>query len=252
MKEYAIGEVAKLAQVSVRTLHHYDSIGLLKPSSRAVSGYRFYTDKDLNILHDVLFYRALGFSLKRIIEVLKHDTNQRRDLLHSQKLLINEHIDRLMNMRKQLEDTLETEELNMANKQKFEALAGFDPDQYEAEVKEKWGETDASRESARRTKKYNNDDWARYKKEVDALNNELVGVMKNEHAANSTEALTVIEKMRLQIDQWFYPCSRQMHAQLGEMYVMDERFTEGYEAIHPGMAEFMKLATAANYENHSD
>lgn len=66
-------------------------------------------------------------------------------------------------------------------------------------------------------------------------------------AADDQAVLEVVEKMRMMIDTWFYPCSRQMHANLGEMYVQDERFTETYEKIRPGMAQFMRDATAANH-----
>jgi DNA-binding transcriptional MerR regulator len=252
VKEYVIGDIAKIAHVSVRTLHHYDKIGLLKPSSRALSGYRFYTDLDLETLHDILFYRALGFSLKRISEVLNEDGQQRIPLLQEQKKLLDEHISRLENMRTQLTETLLTEENKMDTKSKYDALGGFDPDQYEGEVKERWGESDAYKESSKRTKKYSKDDWARYKAEADALNEKMIGVMNAGENADSVSAIKVVEEMRLQIDAWFYPCSRQMHAQLGEMYIQDPRFMETYETMQEGMAKFMQSATAANFEKHHE
>ena len=134
----------------------------------------------------------------------------------------------------------------MAIQDDFDALDGFDPDQYDAEAKVQWGQTDAYQESARRTKKYSKADWARYKLEHDALNNELITVMNRDLLPTSSEAMAIVEKMRLQIDQWFYPCSHAMHTQLGEMYVQDERFTDNYEQQRAGMAEFLRAAIIAN------
>ncbi|NCS83127.1 hypothetical protein GW746_01795, partial [Candidatus Saccharibacteria bacterium] len=151
--------------------------------------------------------------------------------------LLDEHIVRLQNMRLQLEKTLLKEAKKMAIQDDFDALDGFDPDQYDAEAKVQWGQTDAYQESARRTKKYSKADWARYKLEHDALNNELITVMNRDLLPTSSEAMAIVEKMRLQIDQWFYPCSHAMHTQLGEMYVQDERFTDNYEQQRAGMAE---------------
>lgn len=251
MTEYTVSQAAKTSGVSVRTLHHYDAIGLLNPSQRSASGYRLYSESDLNRLADILFYRALGFSLKQIDRVLAEQPHNRAALLSEQKQLIEAHIDRLQSIRQHLITSLEHEENIMANDTKFVAFDGFDPDQYEAEAAQQWGETDAYKESTRRTKNYTKDDWARYKREADALNREMVEVMQAGHAADSAEAIAVVEQMRQQIDTWFYPCSRQMHAQLGEMYVIDERFKATYEAIQDGMAEFMKQATAANLAKHA-
>lgn len=252
MKEYTVSQAAQEANVSVRTLHHYDQIDLLSPSSRAANGYRYYTEADLSRLYDILFYRALGLSLKQIAQVLQDASEDRHALLILQRQQLDEHIERLQRMRRQLIDTLEKEEQVMAKDKKFDVLEGFDPDQYEDEVKEKWGQTDAYKESARRTKQYSKDDWARYKQEANNLNEQMAALMDDGHYPDSAEALAVVEKMRLQIDTWFYPCSRAMHAQLGEMYVMDARFTETYEKIHTGMAEFMKAATAANFKKHGE
>lgn len=252
MSTYTISQAAQACGISVRTLHHYDAIQLLKPSRRSDSGYRLYTDADLNRLADILFYRALGFSLKQIDRVLKEQTDHRVTLLHEQKQRIDEHIERLQAMREQLVNSLEQEENSMKTENKFAALNGFDPDQYEEEVQQRWSETDAYKASAQRTKQYNKEDWARYQREADALNQDMATLMQKGYAANSDEAIKVVEQMRQLIDTWFYPCSRAMHAQLGEMYVMDERFTATYDNLQPGLARYIMEATAANLATNGE
>jgi len=117
---------------------------------------------------------------------------------------------------------------------------------YEAEAKERWGHTDAYRESRRRAAAYGPDDWRRYESETAALNAAIAELVRAGVAPADARALELVERHRLQIDQWFYPCSRDMHARLGEMYVADERFRQTYERIAPGMAQFMAAATKAN------
>ncbi|EAR09225.1 MerR family transcriptional regulator [Reinekea blandensis] len=252
MTTYTISQAAQASGISVRTLHHYDAIQLLVPSRRSDNGYRRYTEADLNRLADILFYRALGFSLKQIDRVLKDQTDHRVTLLREQKQRIDEHIARLQAMREQLVINLEQEENTMKTKDMFNALNGFDPDQYEEEVQQRWGGTDAYKESAQRTKHYDKEDWARYQRDADALNQNMATLIQNGYAATSDEAVAVVEQMRQLIDTWFYPCSRAMHAQLGEMYVMDERFSASYDNLQPGLARFIMQATAANLAKNGE
>lgn len=252
MQELSIGEVAKTANVSVRTLRHYDAIGLLKPNSRSESGYRFYTDDDLCRLHDILTYRALGLALNEISRVLAEPSAERLKILTSQKQMIDDHIAQLTRMKKDLEKTLKQEELTMATENKFAALNGFDPDKYEQEAKENWGETEAYKISATRTKNYSKEDWARYKTEQDLLHLAMADLLRAGVDAQDDKAADIAESLRLLIDEWFYPCSKEMHAQLGEMYVMDERFTKVYDDVCVGLAAYAKQAIQANLSRTSE
>jgi len=246
-QHYTIGDLARLAGISIRTLRHYDAIGLLKPSHRGDNNYRYYTDDDSKRLFDILFYRALGFALSEIGELLERPAADHHKQLLEQRAQLDAHINRLHQIRVRLDNLINEQESQvMSSENRFAVFEGFDPDQHEDEVKERWGDTEAYRESTVRTKRYNKQDWARYKFEANALNQSMAALMDNGRSAEDAEVLDVIEKMRLMIDTWFYPCSRQMHANLGEMYVQDERFTETYEKIRPGMAQFMRDATAAN------
>ena len=247
MSKMTIGELAQRAGVSVRTLRHYDQINLLKPDSRASNAYRIYSAADSQRLYDILFYRALGFSLQEIARLLKSSQRDRYAFLLEQRAQLHRHMDRLQHMQAQLEQLIADQgEHEMSKENDFSIFDGFDPDAYSQEVDSKYGETDQYREAASRTRKYTKQDWARYKTESDSLNNSMLASMEKGLGADDEAVLEVIEKMRLQIDNWFYPCSRQMHASLGEMYVSDSRFEATYEKIGKGMAQFMRDATAAN------
>lgn len=256
MKTQSIGQLAKNSGVSIRTLRHYDDVGLLHPSYRADNGYRFYSDSDSQRLHDILFYRALGFSLNEIKQLLSVASSDRRRLLLEQREQLNAHITRLERMQIQLDEALSEQDsaentvsTEMKQDNQFDVFDGFDPDSFAAEAEERWGDTDAYKESKRRTSSYSDEDWQRYRSEWDQLNQDMVQIMKEGCSVSSERALEVVEKMRLLIDQWFYPCSKKMYANLGEMYVADERFTATYDKVLPGLATYIRDAAQANVDN---
>ena len=134
----------------------------------------------------------------------------------------------------------------MSESKLFEVFGEFKPEAYESEVQERWGETDAYRESKRRTQKYTRADWERYKQEAQKTTLALASLMERGVPPDAPEALAAVEQSRLLIDRWFYPCSRAMHAGLGQLYITDPRFEQNYEKIRPGLARFISEATAAN------
>ena len=245
---YTVGEVAKLAHVSVRTLHHYDELGLLEPSERSGAGYRLYTDEDLDRLQTVLFFRELGFSLEEIRELIDDPAFDRREALVVQRDLIAEQALRYEAMLGLIDKTLASLEggIRLNAEEKFEVFGDFDPDEYEDEVKERWGDTDAYKESARRTARYTKEDWARFKAESEEINLAIVALMDEGVPATDSRAMDAVDRHRRQIDTWFYPFSLQMHAGLAEMYIADPRFTATYEKIHEGMARYVHDAIKAN------
>lgn len=245
---YTVGDVAKLAHVSVRTLHHYDELGLLEPSKRSEPGYRLYTDEDLDRLQTVLFFKELGFSLEEIRDLVDDPAFDRREALLVQRDLIAEQALRLEAMLGLIDKTLVSLEggIQMTQEEKFEVFGDFDPAEYEDEVKERWGDTDAYKESARRTARYTKDDWKRFKAESEEINLAIVALMEQGVPADDPRAMDAVDRARLQIDHWFYPCSLEMHSGLAEMYLADPRFTATYEKIHTGMARYVHDAIKAN------
>ncbi len=243
-----VGEVAALAHVTVRALHHYDRIGLLRPSGRSEAGYRQYTEQDLERLQTVLLYRELGFGLGEIRDLLADPGFDRREVLRAQRAQLARRSARLDAMLALIDKTLIAldEGIPMERTDMFEVFGDFDPAEHEAEAKARWGETDAYRESTRRARRYTKDDWKRFKAESDAVNEAVAALMDAGVAPDDPRAMDAVERHRLLIDTWFYPCPPEMHEHLGRMYVEDERFTATYERIRPGMAVYLRDAIAAN------
>ena len=243
-----VGEVAALAGVTVRTLHHYDRIGLLSPSGRTSAGYRQYGPSDLDRLHQVLLYRELGFPLEEVAALLDDPSADPAEHLRRQHRLLRDRLDRTQAMVAAVEKEMEARHMgiSLTPEERFEVFGEHDPEQYEAEVEERWGDTDAYAESKRKTAAYSKDDWVRITAEMEDIGNRFVAAMQSGAAPDSVEAMDVAEGNRQHISRNFYECSPEMHANLGRMYVEDERFAATYEAMAPGLAQYVSTAVQAN------
>jgi hypothetical protein len=133
----------------------------------------------------------------------------------------------------------------MKKKHKDQAGHGFDQNKYDAEVKERWGETDAYKEAARRTRDFSEEDLARIKEEAEEVELRLAGVFLAGHAPSDEPSMDAAEAHRLHMEN-FYPCSHAMHVGLGQMYTADPRFTEHYDKRGEGLAAFLQAAIGAN------
>jgi DNA-binding transcriptional MerR regulator len=247
-RTYRVGELARLAHVSVRTLHHYDAIGLLHSSGRSEAGYRMYTGADLERLQQVLFYRELGFPLEEIRRLVADPAFDRHAALLGQRELVADKSARLRALLELIDHTLASLEgwTTMSDEEMFEAFGDFDPREHEQEAKERWGHMEAYEESARRARGYTKEDWAVVKSEGDAINADMAALLDAGVPADDVRAMDVAERHRLIIDGRFYPCSHEMHTNLGEMYVADPRFTAAYEKVRPGLAQYTRDAIRAN------
>ncbi|NLU76364.1 MerR family transcriptional regulator [Streptomyces sp. HNM0575] len=245
---YSVGQVAGFAGITVRTLHHYDEIGLLVPGERSHAGHRRYGDADLDRLQQILFYRELGFSLEEVAVLLDDPDVDPREHLRRQHELLSSRIERLRKMAAAVEHAMEARKMgiDLTPEEKFEVFGDFDPDQYAEETERRWGGTDAYRESQRRTASYTKEDWLRIKEEGERWGRDFAALMESGAGPESEAAMDLAEEHRRQIGRNFYECPYEMHTCLGEMYVADERFTAYYEAIKPGMARYLRDAIFAN------
>jgi MerR family transcriptional regulator, thiopeptide resistance regulator len=245
---HTVGTVARLAGVTVRTLHHYDEIGLLKASGRSDAGYRRYADADLDRLQRILFYRELGFGLDEIKAVMTDGDADAIGHLRRQHAMLVDRIGRLKRMASAVEKAMEarTMGISLTPEERFEVFGDHDPDAYAAEVEERWGDTDAYRESRRRVAGYRKADWQHIKGQGEAAIEQVVGAMNAGKPADSAEAMAGAEAHRRQVDDAFYECSYEMHVGLAEMYLADPRFTATYEKIAPGLAQYLHDAIKAN------
>lgn len=244
---FTVGELAKLTGVTVRTLHHYDEIGLVTPSQRTAAGYRLYGERDVLRLQQVLVHRELGLPLEQIAAVLDAPGFARAEALRVQRAALVERRGKLDAMLAAVDAALRLEEgkADMKADDVKQLFDGFDPAQYEDEVKERWGETDAYKESARRTKKYGKAEWEQIRAEGEAIYARLAELMREGAAADDARCRGVAEAHRAHIDRWFYPCSKQMHAGLAELYVGDPRFTANLDKVAPGFAQYLHDAIVA-------
>ena len=205
--------VSKLTKVSVRTLHYYDEIGLLKPAKISDSGYRLYDDGNLQTLQQILFFKELNFSLKEIKEIINNPNFDRTKALISHKELLNAKIERLNNLIHLIDDILEGE-IDMSFKQFDNSEIQNMQKQYQSEAKEKYGNTKAFSEYKNKTEKYSKSDWQEY-------------ISKN-----------------------FYNCTIDMLEGLGQIYVSDKRFTKNIDKYKSGLALFMSKAIGIYCKNN--
>ncbi len=241
-----MGRVAELAGVTVRTLHHYDEIGLLRPSGRTRGGYRRYADADLERLRQILVYRELGFTLEEIATVL--DDPDHAAHLRRQHALLMDRIGRLRDMVAAIELLLEAEKMgiNLTPEEKIEVFGNFDPEQYEDEARQRWGDSDAYQESARRTARYTKADWQRIQDESGQLMARWLAAFDAGVPATDEQAMQLAEEHRSQISAHFYECTYEIQVGLAEMYLADPRFTKFYDDQRPGLAQYVHDAIQAN------
>jgi DNA-binding transcriptional MerR regulator len=245
---YTVGKVAELSGVTIRTLHHYDEIGLLSPGGRSASGYRIYEDSDIERLQQILFYRELGFDLKGISAIIDDPRTDALGHLRRQRELLVERMERLGAMVDAIDYEMEARTMNirLTPEERFEVFGEFRPEDHTEEAERRWGETDSYKESQRRVSKYGKEDWQRLKAEEEEIRASLAAAFEAGLAPDSEEAMAAAEDHRQHISRWFYDCSYEMHRGLTDMYVSDERFRSNYDTQTPGLAAFIKDAAHAN------
>lgn len=234
-----INELAKLAGVSVRTLHYYDEIGLLKPAYvDAQNGYRFYDDTSITRMQEILFYRELAFPLKIIAKILSAPEYDKTEALCRQKQLLTlkkERLERLI----VLLDGAERGEKSMS----FEA---FDNSEFEAtrqayakEAEEKWGGTDAYKEHKTKTASYSKATWEAVNGEMDALLVQIAACRQSGAAPADLAAQELVAQWQKLITDRYYTCTKEILAGLAEMYLADTRFTENMDRHGAGTTAFL-------------
>jgi DNA-binding transcriptional MerR regulator len=247
------GRLAELAGVTVRALHHYDEIGLVRPSARTAGGYRAYVPGDVDRLRQVLGYRRLGFGLAEVAELVNDPGTDAVAHLRRQRDLLAVRRDEADAMITAIDKELEARAMGI-NLTAEEQLEVFGTDkaggEWADEAGRRWGGTDAYRESRRRAAGYGKADWEAIKAEADALIQALAQALRAGRPAGGDEATGLAEQHRQHISRHFYDCGYEMHRCMAAMYVGDERFTAYYDEIEPGLARYMHDAILANAGRH--
>jgi len=228
-----IKEFAEFTGVSVRTLHYYDEIGLLTPAFvDETTGYRFYDEKSLLRMQEILFFRELDFSLKSIGEILSSPNYDTRKSLEEQKILLTLKKERLERLIASIDEAMKG-----AN-----VMSAFDNSKFEkhkAEAQEKWGKTDAYKEHAERTKNYSKQKWNDLTEEMEHIMAEFASCMKKVKKPESAEAQNIVKMLQNHITENYYLCTNEILAGLGQMYVGDERFKNNIDKHAGGTAAFI-------------
>lgn len=234
-----VSEVSKLTGVSVRTLHHYDAVGLLKPSAVSDSGYRLYDDTALERLQTILLFRELQFSLKEIKRILDCPDFDRKQALRQQITLLElqqKHLGELIAFAREITEKGE-------NIMDFSAFDKTEMEQYAGEVKARWGDTQAYREYEQKAAEQSGTDA---ESEADKLMPIFAEMGKYKHLAPDCEkAQALVESLRQCITENWYTSTPQILQSLGQMYVLDQRFKAAIDAAGgEGTAEFAGRAIA--------
>lgn len=232
-----IKEFAKLVGVSVRTLHYYDEIGLLKPSEvDKYTGYRFFDMSCFERMQEILFYRELDFSLKTILQIISSPEYDKRQALARQRDLLlakKEHLEQLI----EAIDSIEKGDDIMPNKNEYETLR----EQYADEVRQRWGSTDAYKESVQRTSSYSRADWDNAYSALDDVLCGFAELNRNGTDHDAEAARLQVEKLKQCITDNYYTCTKEILAGLGQMYVADERFRNNIDKHGDGTAEYISM-----------
>jgi MerR family transcriptional regulator, thiopeptide resistance regulator len=248
-----VGRLADLAGVTVRTLHHYDEIGLVTPSARTAAGYRVYAAADVERLRQVLTYRRLGFGLREVAELVSDPGVDAVAHLRRQRELLAGQQEQAAALIAAIDKELEARSMSI-NLTPHEQLEVFGTDkvggEWADEARERWGDTDAYRDSRRRTASYTKADWTRIKAEADSVLAGFAAALRAGLPASGAQATDLAERHRQHISQYFYECGYPVHRGLADMYLADPRFTQHYESVEPGLARYVHDAFHANADRH--
>lgn len=247
-RHLTVSQVAALTHLTVRALHHYDDIGLLKPSQRSAAGYRLYDEEDLRRLRQVLLFRELGFGLDAVRELIDASPDRQRQALLDQRAAVDQQRRHAEAVLRAVDATLDSlqEQRPMTTDKLFEDFEQFENGEYAREAEQRWGHTEAWKESRRRVTSYNRADWEAAQSEQEALIADLRTTRDSGAAPDSEQSMALAERHRLHIDQHYYPCSHAMQCGLADMYEADERFRDYYDRHGAGLAAYLIAAIRAN------
>lgn len=246
-----VGRTAELVGVSVRTLHHWDEIGLVSPSERTWSDYRVYQAADIERIQQVLLHRELGLSLAEVRAVLDDPDTDVVAQLDRQRAVLSERLDRLRRMIAAVDRMKEAHmsEQKLTAQQQAEILGdGWDP-AWQDEAQENWGDTPEWAQSEKIKARMGVDDWKRVKEENDRLEADLAAAMTAGVQPGSEEANALAERHRASIGQWF-DVTVQKQVCIARMYVQDPRFTAHYDERAEGLAAWLTAIIDANARAH--
>ncbi|MDX3244210.1 MerR family transcriptional regulator [Streptomyces sp. ME18-1-4] len=249
---YSVRQVAAFAGVTVRTLHHYDRTGLLKPGGRSRAGYRLYDDADLARLQQILFYRELGFSLDEVATVLTDPQANALEHLRARQRRLGEEIARLQRLAEVAERAIEVQQtgVRLTPEERFEVFGDIAFDlTYATEARLKWADSAGQREAMARAAAHTKEDWRRLMAEAADWRAELLDAYDAEEPADGERAMDLAEEHRRHVTRWFTDCPPAMHRRVADDFAADPRafaLVVPPPQQRPGLAAYLCKAVHAN------
>lgn len=238
-KLMSVHEVVKLTGITARTLHYYDEIGLLKPAEVTEAGYRMYDDTSLSRLQNILLFRELQFPLKEIKVILDSPDFDPSEAIAQQIRLLElqyKHLGELITLTREIQEKGVTT-------MNFDVFDKSEIKKYEAEVREKWGNTKAYQEYSQKDIAQNESNYSKITEELLTMFSELGGL--RHLTPDTSEVQEKISALQKFITDNYYVCTDEILSGLGEMYVCDERFRNNIDkAGGDKTADFVRQAIA--------
>lgn len=248
MTKYSVKQLSKLAGVSIRTLHHYDQIGLLRPAFRSEKGYRYYQHPELLRLQQILFYRELGFQLNAIAEILNDPDFDLIEALKFHRRELLKQADRVQQLLVTIDKTihkLKNEKEIMEDKALYEGFSAKEVKEMRSEVANRWGEKQLL-ETENRIRQLGEEGWKDNKKKGEEITQLIADLMDLDPGhAQVQEAIRLYHKHL----NFFYEVTKERYRGLGKMYTEDERFKAHYEKYRTGLADYLYKAITIYCDN---
>ena len=243
MTTYTIGQLARMAGVSVRTLHHYDQIGLLAPSARTESDYRLYGEAELLRLQQILFFRELDWTLREIGRILDDPAFDPLQALEEHRLWVQAQVERQTRLLQTIDQTilrLTGENMGMTDEELYEGLTKEQAERYPREAREMY-DPEVVAESERRVRRMSKERWKAVQAEGDKVTRALAALMDRD--PGDAEVQQLVARHHAWLDH-FWTASAEQYRALGQGYAQHPEFRAFYDRYRPGLADFLASAMA--------
>lgn len=231
---YTVKKLSELSGISVRTLHYYDEIGLLKPSQVKTNGYRIYDKKEILKLQQILYYRELNFTLNEIKSIINDPNFDLEKALETHKQSLIKEQRRIKRLIKTIDKTILNikGKLQMSDKEYFDNITQEEIEKHKDAARKEYGDFED------RTKGMSTPDFKKLLKQGESITKSLIEKMELGLNPDSTEVQEIIAEHFKYINR-FWDCNNEAYGTLGKMYVEDERFTKNIDKAKEGLAKFM-------------
>ncbi|KZM71897.1 hypothetical protein AWN90_37195 [Nocardia terpenica] len=229
-------------------MHYYDEIGLLQPGGRSATGYRLYSDSDLERLQRILFYRELDFGLEDIASMLNDSRLSDEDHLRRQHELLSDRIFRHQAMVALIDKELSARKagITLTPAERLEVFGGDRLVDAADEAERRWGGLPEFAQRRDRTTRYTKQDWLDLRAEQREIHQSLADAMRAGTAAEDPAVMDLAERHRRHLERWFHDCDFDTHRRLAEEYRANRRLGLNYDDMAAGLSQYIHDAILAN------